>query len=85
MIWTYSAASAQAVEAAAAAEKGTEEVEGEDQQEAYLMANKLQCTSKALVPPSQGCIDDVLTITTDSDKATIGVVLQGLGVQVTAA
>jgi len=52
MIWTYSAASAQAVEAAAAAEKGTEEVEGEDQQEAHLMAKSLdsipQTNSSAL-------------------------------------
>ena len=51
----------------------------------FIPPHKLQGTSKALVTPGQGCIDDVLPISTHSHKAPIRVVLEGLGVQVTAA
>lgn len=39
---------------------------------------QVQLPAKALVPPSQGCVDDVLSITTYSDKAAIGVVPEAL-------
>lgn len=50
-----------------------------------IAPDKLQGTAEALVTPRQGCVDDVLTVPTDTDKASVSIVLQGLGVQVTAA
>ena len=47
--------------------------------------DKLQGAAKALVAPCQGSVDDILAISTHTDKTPIGIVLQGLRVQITAA
>ena len=47
--------------------------------------NKLQSASEALVTPRKSRVDDVLAISTYSDKAAVRVVLEGLRVQVAAA
>ena len=48
-----------------------------------LAPDKLQRAAKGLVPPGQGCVDNVLAIPAHRHKAAIGVVGQRLGVQVT--
>lgn len=50
-----------------------------------LAPHELKCAAKRLVPPSQGCVDDVLAISADSHKTTIRVVHKRLRVQVTGA
>ena len=50
-----------------------------------LAPDKLQRAAKGLVPPGQGCVDDVLAVPAHRHKAAVGVVGQRLGVQVTRA
>ena len=47
--------------------------------------NEFQGTAKGFVPPSQGSVDDVFSITADSNKAAIWIVHKRLGVEITGA
>ena len=47
--------------------------------------DKLQTTSEALVSPSERRINDILAVTTDNNKPSVGAVLEGLWVHFTAA